>query len=260
MARPAQSTIVRHNLRVDIASLWDYEQPIASEQRFRAVAATAVGPHRSRLLTQVARAMGIQGRYAHAHALLDCILGDDLEVITRRALERGRLMRGEGSGDLGVEQFTKAADLTESRVDESPFGELHVEALRMLALSATQPDEQVERSTQALVAAQASRDPGAKRLIAALQINLGMAQHAAGDGEAALEAFEAALDERKRTGSQWEIEGAQWLVGWALRLLGRDDEAEAVRVALVGELTGRGGSDGYIARELAALRGEHNPG
>ena len=52
----------------DPAELWDFDDPAASEHRFREA---AVGSDRAVMLTQVARALGLQEAYDAGHALLD---------------------------------------------------------------------------------------------------------------------------------------------------------------------------------------------
>ena len=48
---------------MDPRSLWDFNYPTASERRFRETAETTTGRERDVLLTQVARALGLQERY-----------------------------------------------------------------------------------------------------------------------------------------------------------------------------------------------------
>ena len=55
----------------DVQTLWDFDDPAGSEQRLRSAADVAEGSQRLVLLTQVARALGLQERYDEGHALLD---------------------------------------------------------------------------------------------------------------------------------------------------------------------------------------------
>ena len=68
--------------------LWDFDDPVASEARFREAAAQALSPAREVLLSQVARALGLQQRYDEAHAVLDGLGEPSPEVGVRRLLER----------------------------------------------------------------------------------------------------------------------------------------------------------------------------
>ena len=57
----------------EIDRLWDYSQPAESERRFRErLQETAEGSEtRVQVLTQIARAQGLQRKFAEAHATLD---------------------------------------------------------------------------------------------------------------------------------------------------------------------------------------------
>ena len=55
-------------------------------------------------------------------------------------------------------------------------------------------------------------------------------------------------------GERRETPIATWMVGWALRLLGRDDEALRIQTALKAELEAEGATDPYVDEEIATLR------
>ena len=93
----------------DPNELWNFDDPAGSEQRFRTAAETAEGTDRLVLLTQVARALGLQERYDEGHAVLDQLAVDDHEVATRASLERGRLLRAAGEPDQARPHFEAAA-------------------------------------------------------------------------------------------------------------------------------------------------------
>src|SRR3954463_7234198 len=109
----------------DPSELWDFDDPAGSEQRFRAAAETAEGADRLVLMTQVARALGLQERYDEGHALLDQLAVDDVEVATRASLERGRLLRSAGEPDRARPHFEAAAATARA----SGLDALHVDAL-----------------------------------------------------------------------------------------------------------------------------------
>src|SRR3954454_14257169 len=91
------------------SELWDFDDPAGSERRFRAAMDIAEGPDRLVLLTQVARALGLQDRYDEGHAVLDHLAVDNPEVATRAALERGRLLPSSGDPDAARPHFEAAA-------------------------------------------------------------------------------------------------------------------------------------------------------
>ena len=234
----------------DPDDLWDFDDPVGSEQRFRAAAQTAEGVDRLVLLTQVARALGLQERYDEGHAVLDDLAVGSPEVATRAELERGRLLRSAGDPDAAHPHFEAAA----STAREAGLEALHVDALHMFALVAPAEDQQ-RLTEEALAVARGSADASARNWDASLLNNLGMTHADAGDWPAALAAFEEALVARERIGDAGRTRVARWMVGWALRNLGRTDEALAVQTALKAELDAIGEEDPYVDEELALLDG-----
>ncbi len=234
----------------DPAELWDFDDPVGSEARFRAAADTAEGSERLVLITQVARALGLQERYDEGHAVLDQLSVDDDEVATRVSLERGRLLRSAGEADEARPHFEAAA----AAARESGLEALHVDALHMVALVAPAEDQQ-RLTEEALAVARASSAQAARDWDASLLNNLGMAHTDNGDWPAALAAFEEALAARERIGDAARTRVARWMVGWALRNLGRTEEALAVQTALKAELEAAGEEDPYVDEELRLIRG-----
>jgi tetratricopeptide (TPR) repeat protein len=232
----------------DPSELWDFDDPAGSEQRFRTAAETAEGSDRLVLLTQVARALGLQERYDEGHAVLDHLSLADHEVATRAELERGRLLRSAGSPDEARPHFEAAARAAR----ENGLEALHVDALHMVALVAP-PDQQQRLTEEALTVARGSEDPAARSWDASLLNNLGMVHADAEEWPAALARFEEALEARERIGEPGRTRVARWMVGWALRNLGRTDEALAVQTRLKAELEEAGEEDPYVDEELALL-------
>ena len=103
--------------------------------------------------------------------------------------------------------------------------------------------------------ARAATDQTARDWDASLLNNLGMVHADAGDWPAALAAFEQALAARERIGDAGRTRVARWMVGWALRNLGRTEEALAVQTALKAELDAVGEEDPYVDEEMALLLG-----
>jgi tetratricopeptide (TPR) repeat protein len=234
----------------DLSALWSFDDPAGSEQRFREAAGMAEGADRLVLLTQVARALGLQERYDEGHAVLDHLSVDDDEVAARVSLERGRLLRSGGDPDAARPHFEGAAAVAR----EGGLEALHVDALHMAALVAP-PEDQQRLTEEALAVARASSDAAARDWDASLLNNLGMTHADAEDWPAALTRFEEALAARERIGDAGRTRVARWMVGWALRNLGRTDEALAVQTALKAELESVGEQDPYVDEELALLKG-----
>ena len=238
------------SLMTDPSELWNFDDPAGSERRFRTAAETAEGTHRLVLLTQVARALGLQERYDEAHVLLDDLSVADPEVATRSALERGRLLRSAGDQEAARPHFEAAA--TTAR--EAGLEALLVDALHMVALAAP-ADEQQRLTEEALAVARAASDQAARDWDASLLNNLGMVHADAGDWQAALATFQEALAARERIGDAGRTRVAKWMIGWSLRNLGRTEEALSMQTALKAELEAAGEEDPYVDEELALLKG-----
>ncbi len=230
--------------------LWDSNDPEGSERRLRDAMAMAEGADQLVLMTQVARAMGLQKKYDDAHDLLDQLATSDDEVATRISLERGRLLRSAGEPDEARPHFEAA--VATARAAELDV--LLVDALHMMALVAP-PEQQESINREALAVARASDVPAARDWDASLLNNLGMTNADAGDFGFALPLFEEALAARERIGDVDRIRVARWMVAWTLRNLGRTDEALALQRALKAELEAAGEEDPYVDEELALLEG-----
>ncbi len=122
----------------------------------------------------------------------------------------------------------------------------------MVAL-VSEGERQIAVTERALAAAAASSDPRARDWDASLLSNLGMTHADAGDFVQALVVFEEALAARERIGDPRRTRVARWMVAWALRNLGRRDEALALQQALKAELAALGEEDPYVDEELALL-------
>jgi tetratricopeptide (TPR) repeat protein len=229
-----------------IDQLWDWDNPGDSETRFREAAETAPSePARAILLTQVARALGLQGRWAEALAMLDALPGGDPELEARATLERGRVLNSRGDPAAARPLFEQAL----ARAEVAGLEHLAVDAVHMLAIVAP-PDEQVALNQRAIGMARAARDPRARQWLASLYNNLGWTRFDAGDHREALRLFELALQERRRLQQPRETGIARWAVARALRAVGRLDEALAAQQQLAADNAAAGVADPYVDEEL----------
>src|SRR5262245_41296279 len=102
------------NDAADFEKLWDYDDPAASEQRFRELLPQipAGTPSYFELLTQIARAQGLQGDFDAAHQTLDTVeralSGTDGRVHIRYLLERGRTFNSAGQPEKARPLFLAA--------------------------------------------------------------------------------------------------------------------------------------------------------
>ena len=200
------------DMTVDLRALWDFDDAVASEQRFRELATSADEPQATYALTQVARALGLQERYDEGRAVLDGLGPVDPEGRVRVALERGRLLRSAGDEAGSRTHFEAAA----AEAQAAGLEELTVDALHMVAL-VVDPAERLAAHHAALVRARESTAPAARDWDASLLNNIAMVHAEAGDHAAALGVFEEALAARERIGDPARIRVARWMVGWSLR-------------------------------------------
>ncbi len=207
-----------------ITPLWEYSDPVASEQRFRDLLPTVTDDDlRLQVLTQIARAQGLQRHFAAAAATLDEVASQLPErpatAHVRYELERGRLLNSSGSPEEAMPHFQRALELAEQTGEDG----LAVDAAHMIAI-ASPPEETLAWNLRALEMAQASDDPAAQRWQGSLLNNIGWTYHAAGDYERAFTYLEQAREFRRRHGPEAEYRIARWCVARVRRDLGQTAE------------------------------------
>lgn len=260
-----------------IDRLWDFADPAGSEARFRAAADDPATPDHLQaiLATQLARAIGIQGRIDEALELLDAIevgagvevgaetgvevvaeaaaageagtragaSAERAEVASRIDLERGRVLAAAARREEAVAALTRG--VREGVAAGSTF--LVLDGLHMLALHDVGHEaEWVEQGLEVLAG---ERDPRVLRWSVALHHNLGWTLHDTAQPQAALEQFELAVAAADRFGTHEQQHVTRWSVGRALRSLGRTDEA----LALQRQLAQARPDDRFVQAEIDAL-------
>lgn len=235
---------------LDVRPLWDFADPARSEAAFRAHLARSGGDAALVLQTQIARTLGLRRRFDEGHALLDEVeaasAGAGAEPRVRTLLERGRLWRSAGAAPRARPLFVQALE----QADAARLPELAIDAMHMVALVEPESAAQLEWNQRALERARSSIDPRARRWEASLANNIGMSLMDAGRHAEALQSFRAALAARERQGARPEIRVARWMVAWALRHLGRHEEALETLHALEREHAAAGSSDAYVFEEI----------
>ena len=230
---------------------WDFADLDATEQRFRRLlTAETTGAPRAELMTQLARIAGLRGRFSEADAVLDeasAFAGESGLARARVSLERGRVRRSGGDPTAALDLFVAAWH--EARAAGNAF--VAVDAAHMAALSAATPPDALAWTERGIALAR-DRPEDAGYWLGPLLNNLGWTQLEAGDAEAALSTFEAALAAREQFPEQRaEIEIARYAVARALRTLGRAaDAAERLELA-VAWAEEAGAPDGWFHEELA---------
>jgi tetratricopeptide (TPR) repeat protein len=238
----------------DFDAQWDYDRPAETEARFRDLlpAAQASGDrdYHLQLLTQVARAQGLQRKFDAAHATLDHVrdlMADGLAAVrVRYLLERGRCFNSSGDVPRARPCFLEAWEVArENRLDAYA-----VDAAHMMGIVAS-GDEALAWNVRAMEYAKASADPAARRWLATLQNNIGWTYFGVGRYADALAVFEDAVTLRREQGKPGAIRIARYSVAKTHRMLGRVEEALAEQEALLRECELAREPDGYVHEEVA---------
>jgi len=237
----------------DIDSQWDFNKPGETEAKLRSLLPDAESSgnqaYRLELLTQIARAQGLQGKFAEAHQTLDEVekaLAPHMDrVRVRYLLERGRAFNSSDHPKEAKPLFLAAWDLARKAREEN----LAVDAAHMVAI--VEPPKEAEKwNLKALAYAEKCKDPKARRWRASLYNNLGWTYHDAGRYPEALTVFEKAVKAREENGDPEPLRIARWAVGRCLRSLGRIDEALTIQHAQVKELDRSGRTGPYVYEEM----------
>ena len=248
-----------------INDLWDYNDPAASEARFRDLLerARAAGEdaYAAEVLTQIARAQGLAQRFDEARATLEeaesRLTPDMTTARVRVLLERGRVQNSSGDPEGSATLFEQALEAAAGAGLEF----YAVDAAHMLGIVV--PGEgSLDWNRKAMEMAEAATDPRARGWMGSLSNNLGWTYHDLGRYADALAMFEKHLAIRTAEGDTVQMGIARWSMAKELRMLGRVEEALDVQRALLEMPQRRNNeSEGYTQEEigeclLALERGE----
>lgn len=223
----------------DIDSLWDYNNPAASEQKFLEVFPQASLTLQAELQTQIARTYSLRGLFEQAHQTLDAVDPTIApRVRIRYCLERGRTFRSAGQPEQARPLFEQAWQLGQQA--HEPV--LATDAAHMLALVAS--GEAALNWNRTAIAYAQQHPEAEQRWLGSLLNNLGWSLHSLERYPEALEVFKQAWDFFKTTDKTQQTHIAAWTVGRTLRSLGRFEAALEIQRALEP-------SDGYVQEELA---------
>lgn len=226
--------------------LWDFEDLDATQERLRAQfdqETTEAG--RAEVLTQLARVEGLRGEFDACERLLqeaEALAGSNDAAKVRIDLERGRKLRSSGDGEAATPLFESAF----ARASASGEHFLAGDAAHMVAIST--PAKMLEWTQRGLELVES--EPDAAYWAGPMLNNLGWHHFENGDYDAALAAFERALEARERDlGNPAEIEIARYAVGKTLRMLGRPADA----ATLLERCIANSEPDPYFHEELAEI-------
>jgi tetratricopeptide (TPR) repeat protein len=236
---------------LDFDSLWDYSNPHQTETRFREILLLVPENNLAylELLTQIARAQGLQHKFDRAHQTLDQVerrLGKySSRAKVRYLLERGRTLNSSGRPEEARPMFEQAFNMAKD-LSEDFYA---VDALHMLAIVAPAASG-LDLNLRAIQMAESSSQAKARSWLGSLYNNTGWSYHELGKYDSALEMFERAEAARREQGRVNEIRIAQWCVARALRSLNRAEEALSKQMTLKEEFEGDGENDGYVYEEI----------
>ena len=251
---------------VELDALWDFGDPAASEDRFRAFVDRARAgdePILAEALTQLARAQGLQRRFDDADSTLDeaeaALRPDDVRGRIRLDLERGRVANTAGRLGRGAERFRRAWELARDANEDG----LAVDAAHMLGIVEAR-DDAWAWNERAMELARRSDDPVARRWVGSLANNMGWARHDAGDAHAAIALFELSRDAFLEDGRDDRARIARWSIARCLRSRGEVEpdrhvaaldagrgHDDAAQEELLAELDALGATDGYVFEDIA---------
>jgi len=249
-------------MTIDVSKLWDFSKPELSEQRFRSALSTASADDALILQTQIARTYGIRRNFSQAQQILadiePQINSASMEVKVRYYLELGRThssathppeSQTRESRELARSAYMHAFELAQA----GKLDHLTIDALHMMTVVDTAPEDQIEWNRKAVTLMQSSSQQAARNWEGTLHNNMGYALQLLGRYEDALVEFKLALAARERDGNPQTIRIAYWMIARTLRALDRLNAAIEIQLRLERECDEAGEPDPYVFEELEHL-------
>jgi tetratricopeptide (TPR) repeat protein len=234
----------------DLRPLWDFGDLDTTERRFEErLAAEQDAGARAELLTQIARVAGLRGDFDGGERLLgeaEPLAESSPRARRRIELERGRLLRSGGDPEAALPLFVSACA---SAVED---GDLFIaaDAAHMAAIAAPTAEERRRWAERGIELAESGDD--ARYWLGPLLNNLGWDLLEAGEHDAALEAFERALEHREETPADGKpIAIARYALAKALQELDRHGDAAAQLELAIAWTEAEGAPDGWFHEALA---------
>jgi tetratricopeptide (TPR) repeat protein len=242
-------------------AMWDYSHPDSTEMRFKEIIPLLTQTqefdideqYHAELLTQIARAQGLQSKFDEAGVSLqqaENLIKANMPVAQIRCyLEKGRLLNSMGEKKNAAKTFLKAYEFgLENELD------LHtIDAAHMLGI--VEPSEkQIEWNLIAFDLVENTEDQRCKGWLGALSNNIGWTYFDLDEYEKALVYFQKGYDWRIKQPNEETTRIAKWSVARCLRALDRNDEALQMQLELEKEIEEKEAApDGYVFEELAEL-------
>jgi tetratricopeptide (TPR) repeat protein len=242
----------------DIDGFWNSLSLADSESQFRAQLphdwATEWTPRSVEIMTQIARAQGLQGELIKARDMLEQArqmistssqnLGPRTEV--RCLLEQGRLlclnMSPAKAHDLFIQAWTLANE------NGLPF--FAVDAALMLS-TIRPPKFQNEWLQKAYTQADSSTDRQVRLWLSQLLFLEGWHAFDFRQFDRALMCFEKALSQPNAADNAWRMMAMRWSHARAMRALGQVEQALVTQQSLLAEMSLKGSVSGHVYLEIA---------
>lgn len=220
------------------------------------------------MLSQVALAEALQGKFDEAHGTLDKAEGllkpeYDLACV-RILLERGRVFQQAGDVEKARDFFEKSYRLSMKRGYDAHA----INAAHMVAIVEPRLEDKIRWNEIGLDIGNRTEEVIGKTWLGSLYNNLGRDYMEAKEFEAALENFKKALEIEKEGGYVPRIRIAEYSIANAMRELGSLEEAEEILLGLEKEYESDARSGklgvpegmfrllrGYVYEELSLLYG-----
>ncbi|MDO9576389.1 MAG: tetratricopeptide repeat protein [Candidatus Cloacimonadales bacterium] len=242
-------------------AMWDYSQPDSTEMRFKEILPLITQTnefkvdeqYKAELLTQIARAQGMQGKFDEAAINLqqaENLIKENMPVAQiRYYLEKGRLLNAMGEKENAAKTFLKAYEYgLENKLDLYT-----IDAVHMLGI-VEPPEKQIEWNLIAFYLVEKSEDPRCQSWLGALANNIGWTYFDLDDYDKALVFFQKGYDWRQTQLDEEATRIAKWSVARCLRALERYDDALQMQLELENEIMEKQlDQDGYVYEELAEL-------
>jgi len=237
----------------DFDKFWDYNKPEETEKRFREILDGLNGEdieYQAELLTQLARAQGLQMKFDAAHNTLDkaftLIKPENIKIHERYLLERGRVFNSSKQPGKAKPLFLDAYKFAlKNNLDFYAIDAAHMMGIVEKGEDSLRWDE------IAIKLAEESKDERAKGWLGSLYNNTAWTFHDMEKYDEALKLFERNVVWHEERKSKKPLIIAKWSVARTLRSLKKVDEALKMQMNLIEELKKmRLEQDGYIFEEI----------
>lgn len=234
---------------IEFDQLWNYNQPQESEERFRALLPEVEHnpANKAELLTQMARALGLQGKFTEAHQALDeaksLITAEMPRAQVRLALERGRAYNSGGDPQRARAFFEIAMELGQAAGEDFHT----IDAVHMLGIVAP-GEEGIQWNLHALELTKQTKDERAQKWTATLHNNLGWDYFNVQQYETAVSHFQQCRQWHEQHQNHQQALVARWSIARSWRAMGRVAEALAEQKALAE--ANKEHPDGFVFEEM----------